>query len=269
MVGSIKYLSHRIEPVSIPMNIPASEAIVNPMKTRKRLTTVLLSNDRNEIMPMWYYQYVENRRPDLLGLFPLIVTDPAYANIGRLLDQALASQRPVYLIKPMAGLSLKANLVAEGTLVRARSIVPKPMYLYDTTLPEITLQTTSAGTLTETIKLVGYDAPPTFAPGDEVAVTLYWQPVQPLTINYTSFVHLVTSEGQGITQSDHQPGEDFYPSSYWQVGEILRDQHTLMIPPDAPPGQYQLRVGMYYQPKPCELKGMGQGEVIGLLTLEE
>ena len=75
---------------------------------------ILLSNDRNEVMPMWYYQYVEQRRPDLLGLFPLVVTDPAYANIGRVLDQALASGRPVYLIKPMDGLGLKADLLPEG-----------------------------------------------------------------------------------------------------------------------------------------------------------
>jgi hypothetical protein len=68
---------------------------------------VLVSNDRNEIMPMWYYQYVEGRRLDLLGLFPLIVPGPAYADVGRVLDQALASGRPVYLIKPMAGLKSK------------------------------------------------------------------------------------------------------------------------------------------------------------------
>ena len=47
---------------------------------------ILLSNDRNEIMPMWYYQYVQGRRPDLLGLFPLIVTDPVYATVGGVLD---------------------------------------------------------------------------------------------------------------------------------------------------------------------------------------
>ncbi|MDQ7028565.1 MAG: DUF2723 domain-containing protein [Ardenticatenia bacterium] len=31
---------------------------------------VLLSNDRNEMVPLWYLQFVEGRRPDLLGLFP-------------------------------------------------------------------------------------------------------------------------------------------------------------------------------------------------------
>ena len=47
---------------------------------------MLVTNDRDEMMPLWYLQYVEGRRPDLLGLFPLITTEPAYANVMRLLD---------------------------------------------------------------------------------------------------------------------------------------------------------------------------------------
>jgi hypothetical protein len=230
---------------------------------------VLLSNDRNEIMPMWYYQYVEKDRPDLLGIFPLIVADPAYANVGRVLDQALASERPVYLIKPMAGLGLKADLQAEGSLFRASTIKAGPTYRHNVTLPEITLSGDGEAVLTETINLAGYDAPTKISPGDEILVTLYWQPVQPLSIDYSSFVHLITDDEQGIAQSDHQPGEEFYPSRYWQVGEILRDQHALTVPTDALPGQYRLRVGFYYQPQPGQINSMGNGEVIGLLTIDE
>jgi len=230
---------------------------------------VLISNDRNEIMPMWYYQYVESRRPDLLGLFPLIVSDPAYANVGRVLDQAWLSNRPVYFIKPMAGLTLKANIKAEGSLFRVEPIDREPTHRHDATLPEITLQSTDGTALTETIKLVGYDAPSKLIPGEEIAVALYWQPVQPLSVDYTSFVHLVTGDGRGITQSDHRPGGAYYPSSHWQVGETLRDLHTLTIPPEAPPGYYQLRVGLYYQPDPGKIHSMGPGELIGTMAIEE
>jgi hypothetical protein len=88
-----------------------------------------------------------------------------------------------------------------------------------------------------------------------------------LSIDYTSYVHVITGDGQGITQSDHRPGGVSYPSSYWQIGEILRDRHTLSIPTDAPPGVYRLRVGMYYQPQPVIIKGMGNGAEIGRLKL--
>jgi hypothetical protein len=228
---------------------------------------ILLSNDRNEIMPLWYYQYVEGRQPDLLGLFPLIVPEPAYANVGRVLDQALASGRPVYLIKPMAGLALKADLSPAGSLFRARPNQAPPAHLLNLKLPEITLS--ASPSVTETITLLGYDlSPAKIHPGDPITVTLHWQTTQPLSLDYTSYVHLVSNNGQGLTQSDHRPGGDFYPSHYWQTGEIVRDQHLLAVPPTTPSGEYRLRVGMYDQPEPGVLKSMGAGVEIGTLLLE-
>ena len=232
--------------------------------------SVLLSNDRNELMPMWYYQYVEDRRPDLLGLFPLIVTDPAYANVGRVLDQALASGRSVYLIKPMAGLSLKADFAPVGSLVRATAAPTEPNFWHQVILPEAVITSSPNQTTTERIKLLGYDLQPTTAtPGDRVVVTLYWQPVQPLSVDYTSFVHLIDETGRGLTQSDHQPGGDFYGSNYWQVGEVLRDEHSLTVPLEATAGEYRLRVGMYYQPQPEVIVGMGDGLEVGWLKIKE
>jgi hypothetical protein len=228
-------------------------------------TAILLSNDRDEIMPMWYYQYVEERRPDLLGLFPLIVPEPAYANVGRVLDQALASGRPVYFIKPMDGLNLKVRIMPEGTLFRATTHNTPPTYPINVALPEITVPSSSGGNLRETVALLGYDLSPTRTiPKTEVTVTLHWQATQELSINYTSYVHL-----QDITQSDHKPGGDFYPSSLWQVGETLLDQHTLSIPADVLPGVYRLRAGIYYQPGPGVIEGMGDGVEIGLLVVKD
>ena len=71
---------------------------------------ILLSNDRDELMPLWYLQQVDGGRPDLAGVFPLLLTNSGWANIGRALDSALATGRPVYLIKPMPGLEIKARL---------------------------------------------------------------------------------------------------------------------------------------------------------------
>lgn len=216
---------------------------------------VLLSNDRNEMMPLWYYQYVEGRRPDLLGLFPLIVTDPAYANVGRLLDQALASGRPVYLIKPMPGLALKADLIPAGQLFRAQPI---------STRPARPVQADYGGAL----RLLGYDlAAETFRPGDPLTVSLFWQPQQPLPADYTTFVHLVDRQLQGVAQSDHLPGGVYYPSSLWQAGETLRDAHTLTLPPDLPAGEYQLLVGVYHQPQPGVIEPLGDGQVVGTITV--
>ncbi len=227
---------------------------------------ILLSNDRNEIMPMWYYQLVENRRPDLAGLFPLIVPGPAYKNVGGALDEALASNRPVYLIKPMDGLGLKANIQPEGILFRATAQDAPPDQILDTQLPKITI---AGGDTTETIKLAGYNLlPATIKPGDELNITLHWQPTQLLSVNYTSYVHIIDEDGQRIAQSDHRPGGNYYPSSYWQINEILRDQHTVTIPNTIQPGAYYIRAGMYYSPEPGTITGMGNGAEVGVITVD-
>jgi hypothetical protein len=232
---------------------------------------ILLSNDRNEMMPMWYYQYVEKRRPDLLGLFPLITPDPAYRNVGLVLDQALASGRPVYLIKAMEGLSLKATLSPEGRLFRATPRKTTPFYTTALTLPAVYLPSVSGEPRSETIQLRGYDIEPAAGvePGSVITVTLYWQPIQPLSVDYTSYVHLVNSAGQGVSQNDHPPGGVFYPSHLWQIGETLADRHTLAIPADLSPGLYRLKAGLYYQPELDQILGMGDGVGVGLVAVRD
>jgi hypothetical protein len=71
---------------------------------------ILVSNDRDEIMPLWYLQQVEGTRPDLTGLFPLIVEGGEWDELGQVIDQALSTHRPVFLNKPMSGLEVKYTL---------------------------------------------------------------------------------------------------------------------------------------------------------------
>jgi hypothetical protein len=220
---------------------------------------VLLSNDRNEMMPLWYYQYVEGRRPDLLGLFPLVVSDPTYSNIGGLIDQALLSQRPVYLIKAMPGLEIKAQLEPAADMPPLVRVVGPAMERPPLHPREVAL----AGVM----RLVGYDLSPSSArPGEKLTVTLYWQPQSEIKFDYSSYVHLVDEEGRGITQSDLQPGGDYYPTSLWRPGEVLRDHHVLTISPDVAPGVYRLVVGMYRHPS---LEPLGGPADVGLLAVKE
>ncbi len=257
-------IAARLPEISQKENITARTRWTQILTEPIAANAILVSNDRNEIMPLWYFQFVQGLRPDLLGLFPLIVTDPAYANVGRVLDQALMSGRSVYLTKPMPGLSLKADFEPADSLTRAFPITPSPATIINQTLPEITLNADH----TETVKLLGLDVSPRrAAPGESVTVTLYWQPVRPLSIDYTSYVHLTDSAGNGLAQSDQRPGGVYYPSHYWQVDEILRDRHMLTLPADASPGEYQWRVGMYYQPEPGQFKGMGNGLQIEKVNL--
>lgn len=220
---------------------------------------VLLSNDRNEMLPLWYYQYVEGCRPDLLGLFPRIVTEPTYSNLGGLVDQALLSGRPVYLIKPMPGLEVKAQLEPSADMpplvrVTGPAMERPPLHPRQVTLAGI-------------MRLVGYDQSPASArPGETLAITLYWQPQSEIDVDYSSYVHLVDGAGRGITQRDHRPGGDYYPTSLWRPGEVLRDSHVLTIPQDVAPGVYRLLVGMYRYPS---LEPLGGPADVGLVAVKD
>jgi hypothetical protein len=115
--------------------------------------------------------------------------------------------------------------------------------------------------------LVGYDQSPSSArAGEMLTVTLYWQPQSEIGYDYSSYVHLVDEAGRGITQSDHQPGGDYYPTSLWRPGEVLRDSHVLSIPEGAIPGTYRLVVGMYRHPS---LEPLGGPADIGLLAVKD
>jgi 4-amino-4-deoxy-L-arabinose transferase-like glycosyltransferase len=89
------------------------------------------------------------------------------------------------------------------------------------------------------------------APGETVNVTLYWQALAPLGKDYTAFVHLLgehnpVTDGPLWAGHDGQPDGGHYPTTRWQPGEVILDVHPLAIPPDAPPGEYKLEVGLYF-----------------------
>jgi len=220
--------------------------------------TVLVSNDRNDIMPMWYLQYVEHMRPDVLGLFPLITPD--YPTLGQVLDLALGTGRPVYLVKEMPGIDVKVRTKPDYNglwQVLGPAVTGQPAYPRDIRLGDA-------------VKLAGYDlSTRSPRPGEELQVSLYWEPLRPLNAEYHSFVHLVDAAGRPVVQSDHQPGGVFYPSTLWQPGEQLRDDHTLAIPAGVAPGVYRLLVGLYTLSPDGTLQPLGEPVVAGQVAVKD
>ncbi len=88
------------------------------------------------------------------------------------------------------------------------------------------------------------------APGDRVDLTLFWEALAPLDQDYTVFAHLLgdfnpATQGPVWAGHDSQPVGGHYPTTSWKPGETVLDVHQLAIPEDAPPGVYQLEVGLY------------------------
>jgi len=100
-------------------------------------------------------------------------------------------------------------------------------------------------TLGGKVRLLGYNIESGFRPGDGIHLTLFWQCLAEVKQSYTVFTHLVDAEDNIVAQKDNPPVDGFYPTTKWEVGEIVRDQYDILISPDALPGKYQLEVGMY------------------------
>jgi hypothetical protein len=66
-----------------------------------------------------------------------------------------------------------------------------------------------------------------------------------MNIDYTVAAFLINSAGQVALQQDSQPVGNFEPTSQWEPGEILRDNHGFALPEDLPPGEYQVWVVVY------------------------
>ncbi len=84
-----------------------------------------------------------------------------------------------------------------------------------------------------------------FSPGDTLALTLYWQLLQKPDRQYTFFAHLLDASGQVVAGYDAND----YPTSFWneEGGETLLSYMPLWIPPETPPGEYQVEIGVYNQ----------------------
>ncbi len=88
------------------------------------------------------------------------------------------------------------------------------------------------------LKIIGYDL-------SQSSLTLYWQLISPLSIDYTTFVHIRNEANEIIVQKDQPPVGGVYPTSLWDVGEVIADKIVISLPHNLPSGKYRVIVGMY------------------------
>ncbi len=94
------------------------------------------------------------------------------------------------------------------------------------------------------IELAGFAAT-TAKPGESLDVSLYWQALQPIDDDYVVFVHVLNSAGELAANHDGRPENGRFPTTSWLPGIVIPDTHTIILPDDLPPGDYQLKAGLY------------------------
>ncbi len=96
------------------------------------------------------------------------------------------------------------------------------------------------------IALLDVDLPDTLPPaGGQLPLTLHWQALSSLEEDYTVFIQLLDENDALMGQIDAWPLQGTYPTSQWQVGEIVDDPYVMQLNEELGDGEYRLLIGFY------------------------
>ena len=88
-------------------------------------------------------------------------------------------------------------------------------------------------------------------PADRLVLDLHWRTERKVERDLTVFTHLLSqaynprTQGPVWGQHDSAPADGGYPTTQWLTGQVIVDRHIIPIDAGAPPGVYQIEVGMY------------------------
>jgi hypothetical protein len=87
------------------------------------------------------------------------------------------------------------------------------------------------------IQLLGYQ----LTTEQPASLTLYWRAQAPPAAPYTVFIHALDAGGDVLAQFDGPPVHGLYPSDAWWPGQVIVDEHRLVLPGSAE----TLSLGLY------------------------
>jgi len=203
------------------------------LPARQRNTLALTCRDRNLAQIALVGSDNIPRRPDALS--------PAMAIFMVGLDWPSGEYR---LQDPHEILGLQLTVANEARLFQ---------------LPKIDGFTTVEANFADHIKLLGYTLPTRRVEvGGGLPLTLYWQSLAPVVGDYVVFDKVLGEDLKVYGGYDRLPRE-YYSTILWGNGEIVEDGFGVPISPNAPPGVYNLHIGLYTR---------ATGEPISLPLLE-
>lgn len=82
-------------------------------------------------------------------------------------------------------------------------------------------------------------------PGGLFNLTLHWQALTQIEEDYTVFVQVLNEQDKIVGQLDSWPLQGTYPTSAWEVGEVIDDPYAVQLDPELPEENYRLIVGFY------------------------
>jgi hypothetical protein len=205
---------------------------------------VVITNDPDAAQP--FAELYKGRAP-VLGLNS--GGPPLPGDVTRRINEIMAYHRQVWWLPgglPPEQSTVEQMLLTQGFRARNDDFGGERLVLF--AYPsDLANQAVKMGEIYgDQITLVDLAYPAQASAGTALPIELHWQTLARLTKDYHVFIHLVADEGQIIAQADGQPALWTRPTTTWVVGETIVDRHGLWIPPQTAPGDYELRIGLYY-----------------------
>jgi mannosyltransferase len=90
---------------------------------------------------------------------------------------------------------------------------------------------------------LGHEHQPTepLHPGDVLHLDLYWQAFRAPRDDWQLNLQLMDGQGNILVTQQTGPASVDYPTTNWELGEIVRGQYDIFIPPQAPTGSCRLK----------------------------
>lgn len=90
---------------------------------------------------------------------------------------------------------------------------------------------------------LGYEHQPTepLHPGDVLHLDLYWRAIRAPQADWQLTLQLLDSKGNILITQQAKPASVDYPTTSWEVGEVVRGQYDIFTPSEAPRGSYRLK----------------------------
>lgn len=189
-------------------------------------------------------------------------TTTTWSSQGRLVFSALPALQLMLIVGLSSWFSPRFGRWPIGLLAGFMAVIAfiapwawiRPAYQPESYAPPETMTLTSVDARFEDgLRLTGYaiklpeSGEMMVQPGDVIDVTLNWEILEPITRNWSVFVHLNdTTLGTPIAQRDMYYGQGLRPTSLLRAGEQLTTFYRLQVPETAvSPANLELSVGVY------------------------
>ncbi|MCS6800358.1 MAG: 6-pyruvoyl-tetrahydropterin synthase-related protein [Dehalococcoidia bacterium] len=165
--------------------------------------------------------------------------------VGRPVEQRYLLPLPAL---PEGPIEVTAGLFRRDTLVRLRTVEGADQAVVARLRREAAPPALRVDQPIGAALLLGYDrhdgCGTIISPPCTIELRLVWAARQPIAEPLTVFLHLVGPAGQLVSQQDGPPNDGIEPTDRWG-GERVGDRRRLVLPADAPPGDYRILVGLY------------------------